>query len=280
MYQARGGHLVRLLDLDVNAITIEDVRDYCKQRLKEHADRETIRKELVTLRRALQVAKEHGHYLGDPRTPTPKWSAKYVPRKRWLSHEEARQLLAALPNERHRLWVTLALYTGARYSEISGIRWSHIDLRRGTILLPGTKTQGAHRTIPLPAPLRAALPERPARDEPVAGEWPKVVRDLGRACERAGIPRVSPNDLRRTYASWLKQQGEDSFVVAQLLGHTSSRMVELVYGRLDHLTLAKAVRSLPAGLDVGQLWDRNGGKQRKQKTQRKAVAGDSVDKSR
>ena len=48
---------------------------------------------------------------------------------------------------------------------------------------------------------------------------------------RLRIERVSPNDLRRTFASWLKQASVDSFVVAQLLGHSSSRMVEMVYYR-------------------------------------------------
>ena len=63
--------------------------------------------------------------------------------------------------------------------------------------------------------------------------WPNVRRDLAVACRHAGIPRVSPNDLRRTFASWLKQRGVDSMVVARLLGHSSTAMVERVYGRLN-----------------------------------------------
>ncbi len=65
------------------------------------------------------------------------------------------------------------------------------------------------------------------------------------ACKRAGIARVTPNDLRRTLASWLKQAGVDSFAVAQIPGHTTSRMVELVYGRIDQRTLATAMARLP-----------------------------------
>jgi integrase len=34
--------------------------------------------------------------------------------------------------------------------------------------------------------------------------------------------------------------------VAKLLGHTSSRMVELVYGRLNDLTCQNAVATLPS----------------------------------
>jgi hypothetical protein len=48
---------------------------------------------------------------------------------------------------------------------------------------------------------------------------------------------VTPNDLPRTFASWLVQAGESLFVVATLLGHSSTRMVERVYGRLDAAAL-------------------------------------------
>ncbi len=71
--------------------------------------------------------------------------------------------------------------------------------------------------------------------------WGKVNRDLKAACKRAGIDAVSPNDLRRTFASWLLQAGVTSSVVAALLGHTTTTLVDLTYGRLDQGTLRDAV---------------------------------------
>jgi hypothetical protein len=59
-----------------------------------------------------------------------------------------------------------------------------------------------------------------------------------------GMRNISPNDLRRTFASWLKQAGVDSMVVAKLLGHTTSRMVELVYGHLNDATTRAAITKL------------------------------------
>jgi len=56
---------------------------------------------------------------------------------------------------------------------------------------------------------------------------------------------VTPNDLRWTFASWLKQAGRDSLAVGKLLGHTSSRIFERVYGQLDQRTLRETVAPLP-----------------------------------
>ena len=50
---------------------------------------------------------------------------------------------------------------------------------------------------------------RTERSGPVVEHWSNPVRDLAAACARAGIAKVSPNDLRRSYASWLKQGGQD-----------------------------------------------------------------------
>jgi len=70
--------------------------------------------------------------------------------------------------------------------------------------------------------------------------------DGAAACARAGISKVTPNDLRRSYASWMKQGGEDSMVVARLLGHSSSTMVETVYGQLGNQNFRDAADKLPA----------------------------------
>jgi integrase len=59
------------------------------------------------------------------------------------------------------------------------------------------------------------------------------------------IPKVSPNDLRRTFASWLIQNGADRFTVATLMGHTSTRMIEKVYGKLKQENLDMAIAVMP-----------------------------------
>ncbi|MDB4962503.1 MAG: integrase family protein [Myxococcales bacterium] len=85
--------------------------------------------------------------------------------------------------------------------------------------------------------------------------WGSITRDLTAACRRAGVPRVTCNDLRRTFSSWLVQKHVSLWVVATLLGHASTRMVELVYGRLDDAVLADAIARLPGGSHAGVTRD-------------------------
>jgi hypothetical protein len=123
-----------------------------------------------------------------------------------------------------------------------------VDLEGRWLLQPGTKTPQSRRKVRIPDPLMphllAARPE--AGTGPVVEPWLNIRRDLRAACKRAGIPPVSANDLRRTFASWMKQQGEDSAVVAKLMGHSSTRMVDLVYGRLNEENYIRAAARLPA----------------------------------
>jgi hypothetical protein len=62
---------------------------------------------------------------------------------------------------------------------------------------------------------------------------------------------VTPNDLRRTFASWLIQAGVSNRIVAALLGHTTTRMVDLIYGQLSDAALAQAIAKLPGRCDAG-----------------------------
>ena len=77
------------------------------------------------------------------------------------------------------------------------------------------------------------LEERPEKQGRLVRRWINPHLTIGKACVRAGIPHCTAHDFRRTFASKLKQRGVDSMVVARLLGHTTSRLVDMVYGHLD-----------------------------------------------
>jgi integrase len=246
MYARKGGHLLRLLgDVDVNALKLDDIQRYINTRQTEGAKNGTIYKEICTLRKALTVARGRGLYSTDPRTIFPSFSNKYTPKRRFLTSEELAVLLANLAEKRH-LYVLVSVYLGTRLSEAFSLSWSDVNLEQGWVLVSGTKTDRSRRMVPIPPVLRVLLKQHRQKAGRVLEPWSNIRRDLQVACDNAGIERVTPNDLRRTFASWLKQAGVDSFTVAKLMGHTSSRMVELVYGHLNDVAFINAVKRLPA----------------------------------
>jgi integrase len=210
---------------------------------------------------SFRLQHDRGKLRVDPRSLFPKFKGKYIPKTRHLTRAEFEMVLRTLAPAR-RLWLALAVFSGARLSEVEGVCWETVDLENRRLLLPGTKTSKARRWVPIAEPLHRLLSEihEDARSGPVLPPWRNVRRDLAALVtahnkaqaklaqqERRPAPKpMDPNDLRRTFASWLKQAGVDSMVVAKLLGHTTSRMVEFVYGHLNDATTQAAIAKLPA----------------------------------
>ncbi len=284
MHEQKSGHLARLLrecggctagvedevavetcsaqhpSIQLTNLRRHMVTKYIGQRINvEGAARESVRKELSTLRVALTEAADQGWMQEAAAVACiPKFSASSTPRSRWLPPEEYQALLAALPTnrltpdevQRRRRWVAVAVYTGAELSVMDRLAWTDVDLVKNTIRLRGTKADARDRTVPLQAGLATELGAVPEAERVglVVGAWSNVRRDLVQACTRAGIAPVSPHTFRHTFASWLVQKGVPLFVIAKLLGHRSTAMVERHYGHLAPSNFTDAIATLPAFL--------------------------------
>jgi integrase len=245
-YAQKARHLVRLFgDIDLRAIDRQRVVGYIQRRKQEGAKAHTIHKELVVLRRTFTESEHRGTWAGDVRKLIPAIKIDYQPRETWLTNHQALQMLERVAEPR-RLWVQLAIYAGLCLSEIEGLRWEGVDFVEQKIRVPGKKRASRWRIVPLLPELAYAMESYRKKTGPVVEKWGNVRRDLARACELAKVPRVTPNDLRRTFASWLKNRGADSAAVAALLGHSSTKMVDRVYGKLSHETLLAIVLQLPS----------------------------------
>jgi integrase len=110
--------------------------------------------------------------------------------------------------------VRLLTFTGARLSEILGLRWDWIDLQGGVARLPDSKT-GA-KNLYLSAPALAVLAALP--------------RSAGNR-RTAGLPDIRLHDLRHAFASTAVAAGDSLFIVGKLLGHRQSSTTE----RYSHL---------------------------------------------
>jgi integrase len=252
MYVQKARHLVGFFgaELHVSRIDAALVDAYVARREGQGAAQGTVHKELVALRGLLRVAARRGEFRGDPRSVMPiGYSAAYKARETTITREQLAALLAQLP--RHRA-AALCFYvaTGARKRELARARLEDLDLEGGFVRLRGTKTKHAERWVPITSLARPLL-ERAKADHDgwdgalfSAWDWPYKL--LERACARAGVPRVTPNDLRRSFCTWLQERGVANEHLAKLMGHASTTMVDKVYGRAR----PKAIAALLAVSDL------------------------------
>lgn len=236
MYVQKLGNVCDVLGRKTRLAEIEPERvgTYFAQRSTEGASDSTLYKEWVALRGVLKSARHRQHYHRDPAAlRPPRLTPSYRPKERWLSWAELRSLTAALKPERAAA-VSYAVGTGCRRSELFRARPS--DIGAWSVVIHGTKTKSSARSIPIPVPfidlVTDAAAHMPFR------RWPNARRDLASACAAVGIPPVTWNDLRRTFASLLIQAGFAPHVVARLMGHTTTQMVDRTYGRTDVAGLA------------------------------------------
>ena len=156
---------------------------------------------------------------------------KMAPRERFLSLEELKRLGFVLDHAEDRqaaAAIRLLLFTGARSSEITDLRWDWIRDTRA--VLPDSKT--GPKSIQLPPPARAVL-----NGLPRAGRFvfpnkrgDAAMKDLGLRWQKlrglAGLDAVRLHDCRHTFASHAVMSGLDLYTVGRLLGHADTASTE------------------------------------------------------
>lgn len=240
----KGRQLVAFFGADFNIAkaTKADLERYADKRVQS-VTRHTVHHELGYFRRACRV---QGVPWSDAMMPD--LGRVYVPRARWLPWGEYTRLHAELAPERAD-YLAAYCYLGPRRSELQGIEASDIDAAGGRVHIRGTKTPAADRWVPMHAVIAPVLKRRAkaTRAGPLFPDWDNDIRDINVACARLKpkLAKVTPNDLRRTFCSWLANAGVSTLVAARLMGHTSTRMVERVYAQLGIEIQTSAVALLP-----------------------------------
>ena len=174
--------------------------------------------------------------LGIERYPEPR-------RERFLSSDELARLGDAFRRleleGRHGSGIAalrLLLFTGARLREILNLRWESVDLERGMLFLPDSKT--GRKTIVLGAPAIAVLDaldragtyviEGKNVDQPRAD----LKKPWAAAIKLADLPNLRIHDLRHSFASVGAGAGLGLPIVGKLLGHSQAATTER-YAHLD-----------------------------------------------
>jgi integrase len=162
--------------------------------------------------------------------------ARYAerPRRRYLSAAELTELGTVLSEaDRTRTEtqavvaaIRLLLFTGCRLSEVLTLCWEHVDLARGVLALPESKT-GQKDVILNPGALEvlSAIERDPQNPYVIRGarlgqHLVNLEKPWGRIRQRAALAGVRLHDLRHTHASIAAGLGASLPVIGALLGHT------------------------------------------------------------
>lgn len=156
------------------------------------------------------------------------------PKDRVLSVNEALALIASAVTRHTRVFILLALYTGARKTAILELTWDRVDFEASTVnykvptvhnLLVKTVKKG-RGAPPIPPEVLAEL--RLAKEEAKTnfvvefdGKPVKCnKKTFGATVDRAGLgDDVTAHTLRHTFASWCEAMGVPAANVARALGH-------------------------------------------------------------
>jgi len=155
--------------------------------------------------------------------------------------------------------LTVLARLGLRGAEVAALRLADVDWRGGQIVVRG-KGSRVER-LPLPAEIGQAIAAYLTDGRPtcacasvfVTARAPyrslsamAVRAIMGRACQRAGLPRLGAHRLRHTLATDLLRAGSPLAEVGQVLRHRS-QLSTAIYAKVDHDTLRTLARPWPGG---------------------------------
>lgn len=215
---------------------------------------------LAVIRQVFNFATRRDLYQGPNPVGKVKMPTVDNRRMRFLTKDEADNLLKELENSRRktsRRITLLSLHCGLRFGEIAALTWGDVDFERETLCIRNPKngrTRFAYMTTTVRSELGAlraeldgigacdrcdlVFPDRKGgRRKQMSDAFDRAV-DALRLNDGITDPhqKICFHSCRHSFASWLAQGGTGLMVLKELLGHKSLSMTER-YAHLlpDHL---------------------------------------------
>jgi site-specific recombinase XerD len=230
--------------LAFNRIVVVRYRMYLESR---HLAANTINQQLAAVRRLAHEAADAG--LLSPELAAGISRVRGVKQLgfrsgNWLSAEQSSEVLKHSCGESMRAkrdYAMLAMLFGCgfRRSELVGLELDDIQMRQGHWAVVDLIGKGGHiRTVPIPNWVKAGLDQWTRAANVTEGKIFRAVARLGKVwgrgisqnvvwyvvrtcCQRAGLERIAPHDLRQTCAKLCHDRGGELEQIQFLLGHAS-----------------------------------------------------------
>lgn len=175
-------------------------------------------------------------------------------RSRYLTLEEAQRLIEALTTINHPTFTDLfllALFTGARISNVKAMRWEEVIFHDQVWIVPAVKTK-TNKTYCQPLSAQALIilkkrykqrdpasdfvfpsPTRSATGHVMGGDktWKEAITAAGLYSNNRER-RIRQHDLRRTFATWQALNGVDINTISKTLGHSDIKNTQ-IYAQIN-----------------------------------------------
>jgi integrase len=164
----------------------------------------------------------------------------------WVSREQAHLLLSKFPPHTRGMMI-MALATGMRRSNVTGMEWNRVDLKRGTYYVPASNVKGRRQGLPvkLNADAIAILEAWQGKHEryvfcfrgraPITQVTTRMWRRVVKEC---GLEGVTFHSMRHSWASW-QIQGGTPLRALQEMGGWASLEMPMRYSHLEPGHLAQ-----------------------------------------
>ena len=224
-----------------------DGREKAREKFGDGLSDSSVRSIHMLLHEVMEAAVQARLIAKNPTAGTKIPKCNY-PDKKILNESELAVFIEAI--EREPLWRDFfytEITTGLRRGEICGLKWSDLDMEKGTLKIERsisngeggkleigeTKTEKGKRIIRLPASTLRILTER---KECALNDWifPNLLEPekpmnpstaygkLKSILKAAGLPDIRFHDLRHTFATHALTSGVDAKTLAGILGHTNA----------------------------------------------------------
>jgi integrase len=255
----------------LDTIRPRDVAGYIRERLDGFAPK-YVNLQVTVLHDVLKTAVAEELIAANPAAGVER---PRVPRNRWriLEPREVPAVAKAFTDERaRRVFLTLTL-TGLRRSELTSLRWRHLDMLEGTLRVEESKSEEGERLVALPPTLARALADHyagsayrgdddfvfahPQRGSRLDADW--YAERFQAALAAAGIEgRIrSFHDMRHTALTNLAATGASPIAIMATAGHrsmqTTNQYLHLagVVFRDDATALERRLLAVERSTDLG-----------------------------
>jgi len=251
----------------MSELTGHDLERFKRDRIVEGVSEQTIKHGLNLIRGAWKYARKLGYHVCELEFPSIKLSKISL---RYLTDDEERRFLTCLDPKREGRGlrpyderdsetkrctqdaydlVVLLLDTGARYSEISNITWSRINVEERTINLWRSKVQN-ETTLYMTDRVYEVMLRRSLSRNGVyvfqnrkGGSRGYASQSIRKALRNAGLSDCKIHTLRHTHATRLIQNGMNLYEVKEILGHADIKTT-MRYAHLESKQVTSKARDV------------------------------------